>query len=126
MGKGPQESSALDFYFWATNEVKNAYSLYANQYILDHFLRDTRITHSGEDHLVIYSPCKLNDRVCHINKASNDLEPNFFFVYDVFFSTLGLRLPFIDFEIDYLNFLNIVLSQLHPNSWTLFQVKDYP
>ena len=99
-----------------TDKVKNIYSLYPDQHILDHFLRDTRITHSGEEQLVVYLPYKPSDRVYHVNKASNDSKPNFFFVYDFFFTTLDLRLLFTDFEVDYLNFINISPSQLHPNS----------
>ena len=41
----------LDFYFWVAEEVENAYSLYINQNILDHFLRNYRIACSGKEHL---------------------------------------------------------------------------
>ena len=99
-----------------TDEVKNAYSLYMEEHILHHFLGDSTITDSGKEHLVVCPPCKPNDRVCHINRAFDDIEPNFFFVRDVFFTTLGLRLPFTNFEVKCLNFVNVAPSQLYSNS----------
>ena len=121
MGKGPQESAKgvkcstqkkgkLDFYFRVINGVKNAYSLYTNQHILDHFLRDNRITHSGEEQFVVCLPCKLSDRVSHVNRASDDTESKFFFMYDIFFTILGLRLSFTDFEVECLNFVNVAFT----------------
>ena len=111
----------LDFYFWVAEEVKNAYSLYTDQNILNHFLRDYRIAHSRKEHFVICSPYRPNDQVCHVNKAFDDSLPNFFFIYYVFFTTLGLRLPFTDpftdFEIECLNNINVAPSQLHLDSW---------
>ena len=105
-----QKKGKLDFYFWVIDDVKNAYSLYTNQHILDHFLRDPRIIYFGKKCLVICSSCNPSHRVFNVNMASNDLELNFFFVYDVFFTIVDLRLPFTDFEVDYLNFINIVPS----------------
>ena len=120
-GDSSKEKGKLDFYFWVAEEVKNAYFLYTDQNILDHFLRDYRKTCSGKEHFVICSPCRPSDRVCHINKTSDDSSPNFFFVYDVFFTTLGLRLPYTDFEVECLNYINVAPSQLHLNSWVFIR-----
>nr|KYP67970.1 hypothetical protein KK1_021587 [Cajanus cajan] len=40
-----------------------------------------------------------------------------FYVYQCFFRDLGVRLPFTQFECDFLNYINAAPSQLHPNSW---------
>ena len=115
--KGPS-----NYYFWVAHKVKNSYSLYIDQQILDHFLRDYRIAYPGKDHFVECLPCKPSDhQACHIAKLSNDKEPTFFFVYDVFFSTLGFKLPFSSFEVECLDFINVALTQLHPNSWVFIQ-----
>ena len=99
------------------DKVKNAYSLYSDQQILDHFPRDSRVARPRREHFVVCSPCKLSDRVCHISNVTNDTVSAFFFVYVIFFSTLGIRLLFTDFEVKCLNFLSVTPTQLHPNSW---------
>uniref|UniRef100_A0A151UHG9 Transposase (putative) gypsy type domain-containing protein n=1 Tax=Cajanus cajan TaxID=3821 RepID=A0A151UHG9_CAJCA len=43
--------------------------------------------------------------------------PPHFYVYQCFFRDLGIRLPFTQFECDFLNYINAAPSQLHPNSW---------
>nr|KYP56620.1 hypothetical protein KK1_002864 [Cajanus cajan] len=44
--------------------------------------------------------------------------PPFFYVYQCFFRDLGVCLPFLQFECNFLNFVNVAPSwQLHPNSW---------
>nr|KYP33133.1 hypothetical protein KK1_046030 [Cajanus cajan] len=40
-----------------------------------------------------------------------------FYVYQCFFRDLGIRLPFTQFECNFLNYINATPSQLHPNSW---------
>ena len=114
--KGPS-----DYYFWVLEEVKNAYSLYTDQNILDHFLRDCSIAHLTKEHFVVCFPCKPNDWVCHIGKLTDDKEPVFLFVYDIFFSTLGVRLPFTPFEAKCLDFINVTPSEIHPNSWAFIR-----
>ena len=101
--------------------ILHAYSLYTDQNILDHFLRDSRIACSEKEHFVICSPYRPNDQVYHVNKSFNNSVPIFFFVYDVFFTTLGLRLPFTDFEVEHLNFINVAAFQLYPTSWAFIQ-----
>nr|KYP43970.1 hypothetical protein KK1_034554 [Cajanus cajan] len=44
-------------------------------------------------------------------------DPPHFYVYQCFFRDLGVRLPFTQFECDFLNYINATPSQLHPNSW---------
>ena len=58
VGDSSKKKGKLDFYFWVTNEVKNAYSLYTNQNILNHFLRDSRLARFGWEHFVVSLPCK--------------------------------------------------------------------
>ncbi|MCI48146.1 hypothetical protein A2U01_0069389, partial [Trifolium medium] len=38
-------------------------------------------------------------------------------MYSVFFDRLGIKLSLTAFECEVLRFLNVVPSQLHPNSW---------
>ena len=76
------------------------------------------VAYPEKDHFVECFPCRPNDRACHIAKMFDDKEPTFFFVYDVFFSTLGVRFTFSQFEVKCLDFINIALTQLHPNNWT--------
>ena len=105
-----------DYYFWVVDEVKISQSLYSNQQILDYFLREFEVTRPEQEHFVDCLPCKPSGRACHIAKVFDDKELTFFFVCDVLFSSLGIRLPFTPFEVECLDFINIALTQLHPNS----------
>ena len=109
------------YYFWVVDEVKNSHSLHTDQQILDHFLRDYRVAHRGHEYFVECFPCKPNDQACHIAKLFYDKEPTFFFVDDILFSTLGIRLPFSLFEVECLDFIAVAPTHLHPNSWAFIR-----
>lgn len=98
------------------DEVKNSYSLCTDQQILDSFLRDYRVARSSWEHFVECLPCKPIDRAYHIDKLSDDKESDFFFVYNVFFSILSVRLHFTPFEVECLDFINVAPTQLYPLS----------
>nr|KYP37223.1 hypothetical protein KK1_041594 [Cajanus cajan] len=48
-------------------------------------------------------------------------DPPHFYVYQCLFKDLGVRLPFTQFECDFLNFINSAPCQLHPNTWGFFR-----
>nr|KYP65480.1 hypothetical protein KK1_011716 [Cajanus cajan] len=43
-------------------------------------------------------------------------------MYQCFFRDLGVRLPFTQFECDFLDFINSAPCQLHPNNWGFLRV----
>ncbi|MED6218746.1 hypothetical protein PIB30_029324 [Stylosanthes scabra] len=47
----------------------------------------------------------------------DDGDGNFFYVYEVLFTKLRLRLPFTPFQVAILNKMNAAPAQLHPHSW---------
>ena len=61
IGNSSKKKGPSDYYFWVIDEVKNAYSLYFNQYILDHLLRDYKIAHLRREHFIKCLPCKPNN-----------------------------------------------------------------
>ncbi|QCE15234.1 hypothetical protein DEO72_LG11g2243 [Vigna unguiculata] len=58
------------------------------------------------------------DRVCHGQEGATE---KFFYMYMCHFSQLHVRLPLDDFTMGILRALNVVPTQLHPNSWAYLQ-----
>jgi len=52
--------------------------------------------------------------VCHDQEGALE---EFFYMYMCHFSQLHIRLPFDEFTMGLLRFLNVAPTQLHPNSW---------
>nr|KYP60392.1 hypothetical protein KK1_022796 [Cajanus cajan] len=63
--------------------------------------------------LIRVKPCQPGERVY----MAGTLNTPFFYMYQCFFRDLGVCLPFMQFECDFLNFVNVAPYQLHPNSW---------
>ena len=57
-------------------------------------------------------PCTLEEPVCGDERA-NDGVP-FFYIYQVVFKTIGVRLPFSRLEKELLTEINVALAQLYP------------
>jgi len=47
---------------------------------------------------------------------------SFIFMYDYLFTKIEVWLPFLNFEIEVLNHLQVSPSQLHPNGWGFVKV----
>ena len=60
------------------------------------------------------APCLPHERVCD-RPAEED--PDFFLVYDTFFTRLPLQLPLSSFACNVLSALRIAPTQLLPNGW---------
>ena len=58
------------------------------------------------------------ERVCHGQEGAAD---KFFYMYMCHFSQLHVRLPLDGFAMGVLHQLNVVPTQLHPNSWAYLQ-----
>nr|KYP42889.1 hypothetical protein KK1_035703 [Cajanus cajan] len=63
--------------------------------------------------MIRLEPCQADEGVY----MGGSTDPPHFYVYQCFFRDLGIRLPFTQFECDFLNFINSAPCQLHPNSW---------
>ncbi|RDX66367.1 hypothetical protein CR513_54871, partial [Mucuna pruriens] len=106
-----EDDVSEDPFSWVDNEVKKAFSQYTQGSLLlgliKKFLRPgpwrVRLRHCQPDESVN-------------NQASSEDNP-FFYVYEPVFSKLGLKLPLTAFEQTILRALNVVPTQLHPNSW---------
>ncbi|RDY01581.1 hypothetical protein CR513_15073, partial [Mucuna pruriens] len=63
---------------------------------------------------VSVSPCQYGELIC---SGPAEGAKQFFYLYDTLHSKLGVKLPFTHFERAVLHALNVVPTQLHPNSW---------
>nr|KYP31421.1 hypothetical protein KK1_048277 [Cajanus cajan] len=75
--------------------------------------RTHRVCDPSISRLIRLEPCPAGDCVF----MGESTGPPHFYVYQCFFRDLGIRLPFTQFECDFLNYINAAPSQLHPNSW---------
>jgi len=62
--------------------------------------------------------CTPMDNVCHGREGHDH---DFFYIYPCLFIDSHLRLSFDDFTMGVLRTLNVVPTQLHPNSWASLQ-----
>ena len=61
-------------------------------------------------------PCEEGEFVYH--SPSNPRTEYYTYMYDCFFTKLGVRLPFTDFQCEILRILNVAPTQLHPGVWS--------
>ncbi|KAJ1400833.1 hypothetical protein SESBI_29269 [Sesbania bispinosa] len=57
----------------------------------------------------------MDERVSDYSRR--DSEEDWFYVYDYCLTTLGVRMPFINFQMRVLSYLRICPTQFHPNGW---------
>ncbi|XLR56239.1 hypothetical protein S83_006911 [Arachis hypogaea] len=65
---------------------------------------------------VSFLPCTPSERVCFSTLHLHDHNHDFFYLYEIIFTHFGLRLPFSDFQLQILNAINVVPTQLHPEA----------
>lgn len=66
------------------------------------------------DDIIAINYCSSADNVCH---GWSEPEAPFFFAYSYFFTDLHLSFSLNEFTMGVLRVVNVVLNQLHPNSW---------
>ncbi|RDY06531.1 hypothetical protein CR513_09465, partial [Mucuna pruriens] len=78
-----------------------------------------------DDPHFLYTPEQVGgDGRCHLSRGglATESKEQFFYFYKTLFSKLDITLPFTKFEQVVLCLLNIVPTQLHPNSWAFVWV----
>ncbi|KAJ1389664.1 hypothetical protein SESBI_38108 [Sesbania bispinosa] len=101
-------------YDWVSADILDYPSDYLTQESIKRFRDDYDLSNPRLENSIIVEPCHESDFICHRKRPS---EADFIFLYDTFFSKLGITLPFSRFECNVLRNLNVAPSQLHPNSW---------
>ena len=100
---------------WVDPKVFGITSVFHTDVFVSYFLNRVPILKaSARGSLLSFGPCLLIDCV---HKERSSIEPVFFFMYSFLFSDLHVSLPFDTFMVDVLQALNVVQSQLHPNTW---------
>jgi len=68
--------------------------------------------------VVAIKKCSVIANVCHGQEGH---ESDFFYMYGCLFTDSHVRLHFHEFTMGVLSVLNLVSTQLHPNSWVYLQ-----
>jgi len=106
-------------YEWVDISVRNIPTVFRKPDDLDKVLARAPVVRSGlPSDIVIAEICGYTDRVCH---GRENAPVDFFYVYSTLFADLKVTLPFDEFTMDVLRFLNLAPTQLHPNSWACMQ-----
>ncbi|KAL2322031.1 hypothetical protein Fmac_026410 [Flemingia macrophylla] len=113
-------------YEWVHGEIGANYSCFRDDDSILNLLSYTKFLDgfpSEERYPIGLSRCR-GDESPHPDfvflDKSNFVVPSFY-VYDCWFRDLHLKLPFDDFILSVLWALNVVSTQLHPNSWAAMQ-----
>ena len=78
-----------------------------------------RVFGRESDAYVSVRPCGKGEPVCS-DEWTNDGEP-YFFLYQIVFKWIKLRLPLTGFERALLTKINVAPAQLHPNNWAFMR-----
>lgn len=104
---------------WVKPEVRRYSSTYTSYVSVDQLRGRLASTSVGDDTRVIIDPCGVEEKICD-SPWSGDAPP-YTYMYETFFTRLGLRLPLSSFECDVLNYLHLAPTQLHPNGWAFLR-----
>ncbi|RDX99701.1 hypothetical protein CR513_17218, partial [Mucuna pruriens] len=106
-----EDDVSEDPFSWVDNEVKRAFSQYTQGSLLLGLIKK----------FLCPGPWRVRLRHCQpdesVNNWASSEDSPFFYVYELVFSKLGLKLPLTAFEQTILRALNVAPTQLHPNSW---------
>ena len=86
---------------------------------ISNFHRDYQLGDESIDDLLILAPPSADERL--FKGRSSDQDPHFFYVFPLFFSILGVRLPFSRFICDVFSAVNAAPTQLAPNAWAFLR-----
>jgi len=102
-------------YEWVDPHVLDIPTCLRDSNTLDKFLyKVTFLKLDSPSDALMADICGYTDRVCH---RRENAPHDFFFIYNTFFSYLHITLPFDEFTLGVIQILNVVSTQLHPNSW---------
>jgi len=101
------------------DEVRQEYSLYTDVPDIEFFRSKLNISATGNEEDVVVLSCDLDERVCEQEMAGALNES--FLMYMEILEEFGVKIPFTAFVMDVLKFLNVVLSQICPNSWAFIR-----
>jgi len=116
-----------DLYVWASRELLDeCSSLLSTRALREHVGEacsyDHRAFAKRHDDDIVVLPCTLGEPVCGDERANHGVP--FFYLYQVVFKSVGVRLPFSKFERELLTEINAAPAQLYPNSWAFVKAFD--
>lgn len=108
----------LPVYEWVHQDVIGVFSDYQTTTPITELRSQIKLSTPAHEQQFICYPCSNFDCVCM--RASEEEFP-FVFLYNTKFKELRLTLSFSSFQCFVLSTLNVVPSQLHPNSWAFIR-----
>lgn len=76
----------------------------------------------GRGEVWLVWPVRARERVCSISDEVEFDKQARFMMYEVVIYASGVEIPFLAFELNVLQFLNVAPSQLHPEGWAWIRV----
>ncbi|MED6118792.1 hypothetical protein PIB30_005928 [Stylosanthes scabra] len=106
-------------YDWVSDEVLGTPSKVSLSYLekLKEAKVVIRTSEEGKYELVVPN---IEERICYSNR-SLETESNWLWVLDTFFTKVGGKISFSNFQIEILQECKCAPSQLHPNSWSIIR-----
>jgi hypothetical protein len=99
-------------------EVLAEDSLYVDVSTMDLFRSKFNISSTGREEDVILLSCDPDECVCDQEMEEGDES---YFMYTAVLEEFGVKIPFSRFEMDVLKYLNVVPTQIRPNSWAFIR-----
>lgn len=114
--ESPPRSSGMGRF---ADEVREEGSFYTKVSVVECFRSKLNISSTRHEEDVVVLSCDTDECVCD-QEMAGELDESFI-MYMAVLEEFGVKIPLTPFEMDVLKYLNVVPSQIRPNSWAFIR-----